>query len=151
MRLYAVTISVLEDTERACVCERLHVCIWCVRELVGLSWGGNTHHVGVVWWGAVGGGGVRGSAAISEELIPQPVTGLSAAVIHTHADTHTHTHTHTNTGAIESNVQSRRHRRGVPNTHTHTQTHCVAHIQGKRELRGECDHTGCGSFMTNVL
>lgn len=92
------------------------MCIWCVRELVGLSWGGNTHHGGAVGgWGGV----ARGSAAISVELIPQPVTGLSAAVIHTHA--------HTNTGAIESNVQSRRHWRGVL---THPHTHCLAHIHG---------------------
>lgn len=59
---------------------------------------------------------MTGSEAISVELIPQPVKGLSAIVIHPHADTHTHR----NSGAIESDVQRRRHWRGFLSfTHTH--------------------------------
>lgn len=81
--------------ESQCVCERIPVCV-CVCGCAGLSWGGNTHRDGAMgWWGWVaedGWSGGGGSAAISVELIPQPVTGLSAAVIHTHAHTHTYEH-----------------------------------------------------------
>lgn len=81
--------------ESQCVCERIPVCV-CV--VVPASLGVVTHTATVRWGGGVGwrrtggGGGGGGSAAISVELIPQPVTGLSAAVIHTHAHTHTYEH-----------------------------------------------------------
>lgn len=80
--------------------------------------------------------GVTGSAVISVKLIPQPVTGLSAIVIHPNADTHTHT----NTGAIESNVQSRRHWRGFLSlsvslsfclTHAHKHADTLTHTHDK--------------------
>lgn len=78
--------------ESQCVCERIPVCV-CV--VVPASLGVVTHTATVRWGGGVGWrrtGGGGGSAAISVELIPQPVTGLSAAVIHTHAHTHTYEH-----------------------------------------------------------
>lgn len=80
--------------ESQCVCERIPVCV-CV--VVPASLGVVTHTATVRWGGGVGwrrtgGVGGGGSAAISVELIPQPVTGLSAAVIHTHAHTHTYEH-----------------------------------------------------------
>lgn len=61
---------------------------------------------------------MTGSAAISLELIPPPVKGLSAIV----------THTHTHTGAIESDVESRRHP-----THQHSLRHIHENWELKRE------------------
>lgn len=65
---------------RACVCVRLSASLGAVTHTASVQWGGG---------GGVGqSGGARGSVAISVELIPQPVTGLSAAVIHTHTYEH---------------------------------------------------------------
>lgn len=67
----------------------------CVCVVVPASLGVVTHTATVRWGGGVGwrmDGWGGDSAAISVELIPQPVTGLSAAVIHTHAHTHTYEH-----------------------------------------------------------
>lgn len=66
--------------------QREFVCMCaCVCASLSASLGVVTHTTTVQW------GGERLSG-YSMELIPQPVTRLSAAAIHTHADTHTYEH-----------------------------------------------------------
>lgn len=97
--------------------------------------------------------GVAGSAVISVKLIPQPVTGLSAIVIHPNADTHTRTlEPLSRMYRVDATGggSSLSHSPSVSHTRTNTQT--LLHTRMiKQELKGKSDHTGCRRFMTDIL
>lgn len=105
MRLYAITTSVLE--KRACVST---VCV-CVSLLASL---GVVTHTIVLRCKGGGGDWLGGDFCGAHSTTGQRVK------CHSHTPTRRHTHTSTNSGAIESDVQRRRHWRGFLSfTHTH--------------------------------